>query len=212
MEGRQLAGMDPEFTALIPDMLDESSLGKIPKGWHVQSVGEVCEFAYGRALKNEDRHVGEVPVFGSNGRIGWNDSALVTGPGIVVGRKGNPGIVTWSSADFWPIDTTFYIVPRGPIRGMHYLFHALKYLDLPGLGADSAVPGLNRNMAYMSKMLVPPPPIVSAFERCVSSLVVQERENELQSATLTTVRDRLLPKLLCGAICLTESNQASTVP
>src|SRR5208337_3895841 len=95
-----------------------------------------------------------VPVYGSNGQIGWHDERLVKGPGIIVGRKGNPGTVVWSQTDFFPIDTTFYVIPRGT-ASLHYLLYVLKSQDLPSLSADSAVPGLNRNIAYMNNILVP---------------------------------------------------------
>ena len=70
------------------------------------------ELAYGKALKAGDRKGGPIPVYGSNGQVGWHDEKLVDGPGIVVGRKGNPGIVTWAYSDFFPIDTAFYVAPK----------------------------------------------------------------------------------------------------
>jgi len=60
------------------------------------------KLAYGKALKAEDRRDGNIPVYGSNGQVGWHDERLVPGPGIVVGRKGNPGIATWVPTDFFP--------------------------------------------------------------------------------------------------------------
>ncbi len=68
----------------------ETELGEVPRGWRIGTVGEVLELAYGKALKDENRHKGNVPVYGSNGQIGWHDEKLVEGQGIVVGRKGNP--------------------------------------------------------------------------------------------------------------------------
>jgi len=53
-----------------------------------------------------------VPVYGSNGQIGWHNEALVKGPGIVIGRKGNPGPISGAQTDFFPIDTTFMLFQR----------------------------------------------------------------------------------------------------
>jgi type I restriction enzyme S subunit len=198
-EGRQPAGMDAETAALFPAAFVDSELGKIPKGWDVKTVGEVCEFAYGESLKEDKRRSGSVPVYGSNGQIGWHDQARVKGPGVVIGRKGNAGTVTWSQSEFFPIDTTFYVVPRGCIS-MYYLFHALSLLDLPSLGADSAVPGLNRNMAYQSKILVPDTRIVDAFDKQVSDITAKVALNDSESRTLAALRDALLPKLISGEI------------
>jgi type I restriction enzyme, S subunit len=81
---------------LFPNCLVSSELGNIPEGWEVRSLHDLLELAYGRALKAESRRNGQIPVYGSNGQVGWHDEYLVKGPGIVVGRKGNPGTVTWA--------------------------------------------------------------------------------------------------------------------
>lgn len=182
--------------------MESSILGEIPAGWHVLKLGQVLELAYGKGLKEDDRQPGDAPVYGSNGQVGWHNKSLVKGPGIIVGRKGNPGIVTWIHTDFFPIDTTFFVKLIGPIRSMVYVFHALRLLDLPSLSADSAVPGLNRNVAYLSDILVPPETINSEFDRLTVPLMQRVYTNEKESKTLSGLRDTLLPKLISGMIRL----------
>ena len=82
----------------------------------------------------------------------------------------------------------------------YYLFHALSLQDLASLGADSAVPGLNRNLAYMSKLVTPLEHLIFAFEKQVKSLSDAIHHNDGQSRTLAAIRDALLPKLLSGEI------------
>jgi type I restriction enzyme S subunit len=189
----------PVFDAL-PTEFTDSPLGPIPKGWDVRKLDNLLELSYGKALKADNRIAGPVPVFGSNGIVGWHDEHLVKGPGIVVGRKGNPGTVVWADRDFFPIDTTFYVSPTGIVTSTHYLFHMLMGLDLPALSADSAVPGLNRNMAYMSDVLVPSPMLADAFEQLASHFSGLITSNNDQAKTLADIRDALLPKLLSGEI------------
>jgi type I restriction enzyme S subunit len=148
-EGRD-PGLPKHLADLFPARLVDSELGEIPEGWEVKPIGELLELAYGKALKAENRRDGEVPVYGSSGQVGWHDERLAEGPGIVVGRKGNPGSVTWAPTDFFVIDTAFYVVPKGACHSLGFIFHALRGHDLASLGAASAVPGLNRNLAYMS--------------------------------------------------------------
>ena len=179
----------------------------LPKGWRESTIGEVCEFAYGKALKEELRRPGSIPVFGSNGQVGWHDEALTKGPGIVVGRKGNPGIVTWAHTDFFPIDTTFYVVPKGECRSLYFLFYALRAHDLASLGADSAVPGLNRNMAYLSEQVLPPSDLLQEFDRIVKPLFEKIHTNDDESRTLAALRDALLPKLLSGKLRVSAAAQ-----
>jgi len=199
-EGREPAGMDAETAALFPDSFEETELGMVPKGWRVETIGTVLELAYGKALKEDCRKPGKIPVFGSNGQVGWHDEKLADGPGIIVGRKGNPGIVTWSPTDFFSIDTTFYVKPKGPCKSMFYLFHNLCNQDLVSLGSDSAVPGLNRNLAYGSQMLVPSAKVLEIFDKHIAIIYEKIHANDKQNRNIAAMRDALLPKLLSGEV------------
>jgi len=176
------------------------------RSWKVSLLGDICEFAYGKSLKEEAREEGRIPVYGSNGQVGWHSEFLVKGPGIVIGRKGNPGTVIWVQTNFFPIDTTFYVIPKIQ-NALPYLFHVLSALDLPSLGADSAVPGLNRHMAYMSEVVLPDHSTLAAFEHFVQPLNAMAMANAEQSHTLTILRDMLLPKLLSGEVRIKETEK-----
>ena len=139
-------------------------------------------------------------MYGSNGQIGWHDKKLVAGPGIVVGRKGNPGFVTWAHGDFFPIDTTFYVVPRDDNGGLPFLFFALVNQDLPSVSVDSAVPGLNRNLAYMNRQVVPEKLVVEEFNDYANRIFSRCHQLEEESRELTAQRDVLLPKLVSGEV------------
>ena len=199
MEGRD-TGLPPDVADLFPDRLVKSELGEIPEGWAVKELGECIELAYGKALKADDRKGGSIPVYGSNGQVGWHDKKLVAGPGIVVGRKGNPGIVTWAHSDFFPIDTTFYVVPRNTDENLPFWFFALTAQDLPSVAADSAVPGLNRNLAYMNRQLVPDKQVIDEFNHYASEIFTRRHSLEEESRTLAALRDTLLPKLVSGEL------------
>ncbi len=199
MEGRA-PYLPAEVWSLFPDRLADSELGPIPAGWGVRALGEVVELAYGKALKADDRQGGDIPVYGSNGQIGWHDDKLVEGPGIVVGRKGNPGIVSWVHIDFFPIDTAFYVVPKNVHWKLHFLFFVLDAQDLPSIAADSAVPGLNRNLAYMNRQILPDNIITGAFNDSIQALFARRYRMEEESRALSALRDALLPGLVSGEV------------
>ncbi len=207
LEDRTPLGMNDETAAMFPSSFENSAIGKVPTGWKVSSIGEIIELTYGKALKEEARYSGSIPVYGSNGQVGWHNEALVKGPGIVVGRKGNPGIVTWVAKDFFPIDTTFYAVPKGPIHAMHYIYYALSLQNLASLAADSAVPGLNRNIAYMTEILVPSVEIANIFDKNVEPFFNRVSMNNEESRTLAAIRDALLSKLLSGEIRVKDAEK-----
>ena len=198
--GESLPGLPAGLYDLFPNRLVPSGLGEIPDGWKVKALGELVELAYGKALRAADRKAGPIPVYGSNGQVGWHNEKLVAGPGIVVGRKGNPGIVTWAHGDFFPIDTTFYVVPSDPNGGLPFLFFALVGQDLPSVSADSAVPGLNRNLAYMSKQVVPDYHVLAQFNNYASAIFSRRDSLDEETLALATQRDILLPGLLSGRV------------
>jgi type I restriction enzyme S subunit len=116
-------------------------------------------------------------------------------------------VVTWAPTDFFAIDTTFYVVPKLNCQSLHFLFHALRNHDLASLGADSAVPGLNRNMAYMSAQVLPPRPLLDKFDSYASAIASRANENNEESRTLAALRDTLLPKLISGDLRVKGAEQ-----
>ena len=203
-EGESLPGLPAHLYDYFPDDLVGSELGPIPTGWHIESLGTVLQLAYGRSLPASMRNDGTVPVMGSNGQVGWHDKKLVDGPGVVVGRKGNPGTVIRVSGDFFPIDTTFYVALSDERLSQEFVYCALKSLDLASIGTDSAVPGLNRNLAYMSRLLIPNKDASDTFAQIASEFWRRQHVLELKSISLTETRDRLLPKLISGEVRLPE--------
>ena len=119
------------------------------------TVGEFAPFSYGKALKKDKRNsAGSVPVYGSNGIVGWHDEAVTQGPTVVVGRKGTVGAVHYSPVPCWPIDTTFFVTGQDP-ELVRFQYYALKSLKLDSMDSDSAVPGLNREAAHARPIRIP---------------------------------------------------------
>ena len=200
--------LSPKISCSFPSRLVKSDIGLIPEGWRVSLLGELVEFAYGKALRSNERRGGDIPVYGSNGQIGWHDRKMVDGPGVVVGRKGNPGVVTWSQGSFFPIDTTFYVVPREHRKvSLRFLFYALRNQNLPSISADSAVPGLNRNIAYMSPQLVPTAHVMEAFDSYADSMLSRRDQLGVESRSLANLRDTLLPKLVSGEVRIQDAER-----
>ena len=76
---------------------------------------------------------------------------------MVVGRKGTIGSVYWTDRDFYPIDTTYYVVPKTEDTRLRYIYYLLKTLPLARMNTDAAVPGLNRSNALRLEVSIPSP-------------------------------------------------------
>ncbi|MEW6618282.1 MAG: restriction endonuclease subunit S [bacterium] len=123
-------------------------LGNIPKHWKVGRLKQICHLAYGDSLPDDVRLAGEVPVYGSNGQVGFHLSANTLSPCIVIGRKGSFGKVNYSFCPVFAIDTTFFVDSRFTKADIRWLFYILIWAHLDAVSKDAAVPGLNRGEAY----------------------------------------------------------------
>lgn len=120
------------------------------------TLGDLCELKYGKSLPATQRQHGPATVYGSNGPVGTHSEALLSGPAIVVGRKGSYGEVHYSDGDLWPIDTTYFVDRSATKCDLRWLYHLLKYLPLTTLNKAAAIPGLSREDAYRLPVTKPP--------------------------------------------------------
>ncbi len=189
--------------ALFPDELVESELGLIPEGWVVQRLENILDLSYGKSLTKTDRKDGDCPVYGSGGITGCHNKPLVSGPGIIVGRKGTVGALYWEDRDFFAIDTVFYVVPKNGAN-LDFLFYLLQTLGLENMNTDAAVPGLNRNNVYRLSVPNYSKELMEAFTETVGTVRGKVSCGLREIETLATLRDNLLPKLLSGELSVDE--------
>lgn len=167
----------------------------LPKGWDRKQLGEITTLKYGKALKAEDRSEGKIPVYGSSGIVGYHNQAIIKGPSIIVGRKGNVGSIYWTQSDCYPIDTVYYIDSAHSNR---YLYYSLKNLVFHS--SDSAVPGLNRDYAHRQSLICPPLSLINRYEEITKDLFDQILHLQTYNQKLIEARDLLLPRLMSGEI------------
>lgn len=188
-----------ELSNLFPNSFETSQLGDIPKGWKAVKIGSVMEFIYGSALTKKNRTDGNIPVYGSNGVVGFHNEKNTNGPGIIVGRAGNAGTVTWSNKNFFIIDSAFSVKTKDNIKSNFY-YHILKKLKLERLNTGSAIPGLNRNHAYAELFVKPETKVIEKFNELSSSCKNKIENNLEQINILSMIRDTFLQKLFSGYI------------
>ena len=159
--------------------------------WKEYKLGEIAVLNYGKALAENKRISGNVPVYSSAGITGWHNEPLVNSKGLIIGRKGTIGKVYYSNTPFFCIDTAYYILPNEKIYDLKFLFYKLKTVGFEDLNEDSAVPGLNRETAYNQKVLLPPLPEQKAIASILSSLDDKIDLLHRQNATLEKMAETL---------------------
>jgi len=178
----------------------QSPIGRIPKEWEIIKTDDFLSLEYGKGLTERERGGGIFPVFGSNGIVGYHSKYLIKGPGIVVGRKGTIGAITWTDENFWPIDTTYYIELKNIEIDMKWLFYKLTSLKLDKLNLATGTPGLNRNLVYSLKTALPSRPEQQKIAEVLSA--VDEGIGKVDEVIKKTERLKkgLMQKLLTEGI------------
>ena len=166
--------------------------------WEDGTLDQLIDLKYGKALKQEDRSGSGYPVVASSGIVGFHNNYLVKGPGIVIGRKGTLGKVYFMEDNFYPIDTSYFIETKTSGSNLIFEYYLLKSLDFANMNSDSAVPGLNRNIALGTQIQVPPEELILSFNGTAQPWFSKIHSNTKQIQTLEKLRDTLLPKLMSG--------------
>ncbi len=178
----------------------KTEIGEIPEGWEVIKLKNILTLSYGDGLPEEKRKAGAYPVYGSNGVIGYHDTALVKGPGIIVGRKGTIGSVEWSEKDFWPIDTTYYVSADNEKFNLRWLYYQLQILKLNKLNTATGIPGLNREVALNSIVSYPPIFEQKKIAEILSSVDEEIEKEVAEKEKLEQLKKGLMQVLLTGRV------------
>lgn len=125
--------------------------------WVSTTIGEQLTLQRGFDITKATQQPGNVPVISSGGINSFHSTAMVAGPGVVLGRKGVVGSVYFVREDYWPHDTTLWIKNfHGNDEQFAYYFFLAKVRELEKLDVGSANPTLNRNHVHPMKVLWPP--------------------------------------------------------
>lgn len=175
---------------------DTPASASFPADWQRVRLGDVLTLEYGTSLPMSKRRIGSIPVVGSAGVIGQHDRAVVQGPGIVIGRKGSIGSVTWINANFVPIDTTYYVIKAVKHLDLRYAFWLLGSENLSRLNRATGIPGLNRDDVYALRTFLPPLAeqrvICTVLDGVDSAIEQTGREKAALAAFKESISDALL--------------------
>ena len=87
----------------------DSELGRIPKGWTNGRFEQFITLQRGNDLPAQDRKEGNIPIYGSNGIVGFHNDYVISREGVITGRSGSIGDVYYSEERCWALNTTLYV-------------------------------------------------------------------------------------------------------
>ena len=153
-------------------------------GWANTTWGELATLEYGKSLKDYQNSSGKIPVYGTNGLIGYTDKPLYTHPSVIIGRKGAYRGVHYSDEPFFVIDTAFYLKPKRNTLDLKYAYYELLTQDINSMDSGSAIPSTSREDFYSLELSLPP---LSSQRRIASILSALDEKIELNRHTNATL-------------------------
>jgi type I restriction enzyme S subunit len=70
----------------------QTEIGMIPEDWEIKEIEEEFEVNTGKGIStNKQLEIGDYPIYGGNGIIGYSQDFLVDGNFILTGRVGTIG-------------------------------------------------------------------------------------------------------------------------
>ncbi|MEZ9063756.1 MULTISPECIES: restriction endonuclease subunit S [unclassified Vibrio] len=216
MNGEQPKGMDAVTASLFPEKLVESELGLIPEGWDVGTLSDVAKYCSART--NTDTISLENYISTEN--------MLAEKKGVTAASKLPTAktVAAYKSGDILVSNIRPYFKKIWLAEGSggrsndvlgfesvsentdSYLMNLLyqdtffEYMTRTSKGAK--MPRGDKTAIMNWEMAVPPVELREAFSAIVDKFYQLIPQNRAQNATLESLRDTLLPKLLSGEVDL----------
>jgi type I restriction enzyme, S subunit len=193
---------DLKQTAMQQLLTGKTRLPGFNDEWEMERLGELAPLQRGFDLPNSQLKSGSFPVVYSNGVLTYHTAFKVRGPGIVTGRSGTIGKVTFVEDNYWPHNTSLWVTN---FKGSDpkFIFYLYTWLDFKRFATGSGVPTLNRNDVHSFEVLIPS----TAEEQTAIASILSDMDTEI--ATLEQRRHKtqelkqaMMQELLTGRIRL----------
>ncbi len=169
------------------------------EGWEDGCLGDVASFHNGKK-RPDDIIVGNIPIYGGNGILGYADKSNYEGITVIIGRVGAYcGSLYIERNPVWISDNA--LVAK-PINKEHssILFFLLKNLQLNEMAEGSSHPLLTQTLLKSIQIILPPEHLIEPFVCQADTWLNKIYKNNKQIRTLEKLRDMLLPKLMSGEV------------
>ncbi|MGP5011922.1 restriction endonuclease subunit S [Psychrobacter glacincola] len=216
-----------DIQGLFPDAFEfTEEMGWIPKGWGTSEVNGFGQVVCGKTpskqkaeyygndisfIKIPDMHnvawatttIDNLSFEGSNSQ----KNKLIPKGSICVSCIATVGKVLMTSRDAHTNQQINSLIPAEK-NTLYYLYSSFLGMEkiLQDLASGGAVT-LNLNTSNFSKikLILPPNPVLDAYDSSVSSLYEKNLKSLIQNQELAKLRDTLLPKLMSGELRIVDA-------
>jgi type I restriction enzyme S subunit len=139
----------------------------------------------------------------SNGILNRHSTYKAKAPGVITGRSGTIGKVTFIEEDYFPHNTTLWVTDfKG--NNPKFIYYLYLFLKLERFSTGSGVPTLNRNDVHANSISIPPTSREQkAIAQILSDMDAEIEKLEQQREKYKAVKQGMMQELLTGKTRLT---------
>jgi type I restriction enzyme S subunit len=222
----KVAGCDPglpkPLADLFPDAFEDSELGEIPKGWKVRSLDEIARFMNGLALqKYPPREGRSLPVIkiaelrtdstegADTASADLEPEYIVQDGDVLFSWSGSLECVLWAGGTGALNQHLFKVTSTEYPKWLYYLWIHQHLEDFRHIAAGKATTmgHIQRHHLSDAKVVLPAAGLLLALDVLVGPLINGLWRRRVQSLTLASLRDTLLPRLISGELRIKDVEQ-----
>jgi len=200
------------IASLFPDALEDSELGKIPKGWKWKSLGDVVKNFDSKRIplskKQRQERKGKYPYYGAAALMDYVDDYIFDGTyvlmaedGTVMDKDGYPTVqYVWGK--FWVNNHAHVLKGVGSVSDENILLYLKNTMVAPYVTGAVQLKINQKNMNLMP-FLKANDEVHIRFSGVVKSLYSRCQVGHNQNLSLSGIRNSLLPRLLSGQLAVT---------
>ena len=223
MAGRD-TGLPKHLADLFPDRLVESEVGEIPEGWEVMALDTIADFRNGLALQRyrpQTRYERLPVVKIAQLRSGKTDSGewatsdicpefIIDDGDVVFSWSGSLMVMVWCSGRA-ALNQHLFKVTSTRFPKWFFLHNVRSHLanfQTIAAGKATTMGHIKRHHLSDAMCTVPDSRLLAAADGPLSAIFERSLSANIQSRTLASLRDTLLPKLISGEIRLHAAERA----
>ena len=123
--------------------------------YRVYNLSDLATIKYGKNQKDVVSSEGDIPIYGTGGRMGYATKSLYDLPSVLIGRKGTIEKVRYVTHPFWTVDTLFYTIINSTIVYPHYFYYLMSMVDLNKYNEGTTIPSLRTETLNRIEFNVP---------------------------------------------------------
>jgi type I restriction enzyme S subunit len=166
--------------------------------WKLEKLKNIGPLQRGFDLPNRQLRSGPYPVVYSNGVLNYHVDFQAQGPGVVTGRSGTIGKVTYLEEAYWPHNTALWVTSFQK-NDPRFVFYLYTRIGFERFATGSGVPTLNRNDVHAFEVTIPPTKAEqSAIANILSDMDTELLALEARREKTRYIKQAMMQKLLTG--------------